>query len=699
MTDEKTTIHPPATTSTDQQRTSQSSTSTTATFTSSSSWEVLTVSNGGGACATSAYQPGSGDTTNKGLSFGSLTVGLWELAVKSAIKIASARNKSNAPSDSSKDGGGGVGVGGGGGGGGGGGREAFFSSSNLTSTTTNTNTNINTTNTYNTTTIIPVPVSQQRALPPLPSVPPVGPGGRRRNRPLTLTRSQSACSKYPPPSRPSPTQRALKRSQSMAELLSAMVAAKLKPSPTVTRSTHCQECNQRFSLIFRRHHCKICQRSVCAYCSTYQRVVSDLEEEENETESSPAPVVLPCSSDLPPKPGEQVEEDGGGGEGGGGERGKSGGEDSRSKSSSEASKDPEPSLPNVLHRVCRKCASDLEGKQAPLCRSWTEEFGSLRQFFKQGRHVGSPLDNHHLLPPRIPNLPPVCESIARSYLEECKKNVKNKSLFLATSASFNAGLQYALKPPDQKLCTTCSKLLRFPVERKTCALCDKIFCRNCSSRDLALAVPDHLDPGDTSHEMAQINVRVLSKEEGEELDKHSGGSSSSTGGGGSSSSSSSSSSSAPLHRYRTCHPCRDHVAHVLRVMNFNDMLTQIQAEMVDLQEQISAVLDEQDLPSPGIGMTRWPSVRSVHTYTSVEDEIVGEAVSQRVAQKLLERFFQLYLELERLQPETTTQGVLHKHVKQAMSAFYVTRRSVSSKRFNRRESLSSLPSYSAIGWT
>ena len=44
-----------------------------------------------------------------------------------------------------------------------------------------------------------------------------------------------------------------------------------------------------------------------------------------------------------------------------------------------------------------------------------------------------------------PRLPPVCEAVARSFLEECKKSAKNKSLFLATSASFNAGLQYALK--------------------------------------------------------------------------------------------------------------------------------------------------------------------------------------------------------------------------------------------------------------
>ena len=44
-----------------------------------------------------------------------------------------------------------------------------------------------------------------------------------------------------------------------------------------------------------------------------------------------------------------------------------------------------------------------------------------------------------------PRLPPVCEVIARSFLEECKKNAKNRSRFLSTSASFNAGLQYALK--------------------------------------------------------------------------------------------------------------------------------------------------------------------------------------------------------------------------------------------------------------
>ena len=39
-----------------------------------------------------------------------------------------------------------------------------------------------------------------------------------------------------------------------------------------------------------------------------------------------------------------------------------------------------------------------------------------------------------------------------------------------------------------------------------------------------------------------------------------------------------------------------------------------------------------------------------------------------MAQKLLERFFRVYLELERLQPETITQGVLFKHVKQVSLA-------------------------------
>ena len=51
-------------------------------------------------------------------------------------------------------------------------------------------------------------------------------------------------------------------------------------------------------------------------------------------------------------------------------------------------------------QVCRKCAAELEGKQAVFSRSWSQEFSSLRQFFKQGRHVGGLLDDRHLLPPR-----------------------------------------------------------------------------------------------------------------------------------------------------------------------------------------------------------------------------------------------------------------------------------------------------------
>ena len=47
-----------------------------------------------------------------------------------------------------------------------------------------------------------------------------------------------------------------------------------------------------------------------------------------------------------------------------------------------------------------------------------------------------------------------------------------------------------------------------------------------------------------------------------------------------------------MQRYRVCHPCREHVTHVLKVMSFNDQLAHMQGELVDLQEQIAAVLDE-----------------------------------------------------------------------------------------------------------
>nr|KAG5697901.1 hypothetical protein BaRGS_026839 [Batillaria attramentaria] len=169
-----------------------------------------------------------------------------------------------------------------------------------------------------------------------------------------------------------------------------------------------------------------------------------------------------------------------------------------------------------------------------------------------------------------------------SFLEECRKNSTRhySQRFLTASASFNSGLQYALKPPDQKLCHTCSRLLRFPVERKTCALCEEIYCRNCSSRDLALTLPDDLDPGDVGHEIAQVGVRVLSKEEAEEMDKNSNTQTGSLHG-------------ACVQRYRVCHDCREHVQHVMKVMNFNDKLAQLQAELVDLQEQIVAVLDDE----------------------------------------------------------------------------------------------------------
>ena len=41
-----------------------------------------------------------------------------------------------------------------------------------------------------------------------------------------------------------------------------------------------------------------------------------------------------------------------------------------------------------------------------------------------------------------------------------------------------------------------------------------------------------------------------------------------------------------------------------------------------------------------------------------------QAVSQRVTNKLMDRFFMLFLELERLKPQTPTQTLLYKHVKQ-----------------------------------
>ena len=39
----------------------------------------LSIANGGGACAASAYQPRSADLGNKRMSIGSITFGLWEL--------------------------------------------------------------------------------------------------------------------------------------------------------------------------------------------------------------------------------------------------------------------------------------------------------------------------------------------------------------------------------------------------------------------------------------------------------------------------------------------------------------------------------------------------------------------------------------------------------------------------------------------
>ncbi|XP_070173755.1 uncharacterized protein [Littorina saxatilis] len=574
----------------------------------------LSIAHGGGACATPAYRTTSADTGNKRLSFGSITVGLWELGSGDAAEGGSTAST----------------------------------------------------------------LPHQKALPPLPAVPPVGPGGPRRPRTKSLTRSQSLKSKAPTPSnihRVTAERGGLSRSHSMADLFSSMVAARLKPVALFTRSTHCQECNQRFSLIFRRHHCRMCERSVCAYCSTYQRMPSDMEEQ-NEPDTDHSTHTTDDES--------WTNEGGGRGEEGrgGGMRGELSEEDESLRYRAAPSTERSSSQPTVLHRVCRKCAGELEGRESVINRSWTHEFCSLRQFFKQGRHTGVVTDNIHLLPPKIPRLPPVCERVARTFLEECKKHAaRNKSLFRTTSESFNAGLQYALKPPGQKLCKACSKVLRFSVERKTCALCDEVFCRNCSSRDLALTMPDDLHPGDTGHEMTQVNVMVLSKEEAEELDK----SNNNNGAAGN--------PNVAMQRYRVCDGCREHVSHVMQVMAFNDTLTQIQAELFDLQEQITAVLDEQDIPSPGIGLSRWPSVRSVTSYTNAEDEVIGEAVNERVASKLLERFFRVYLNLESLKPVNVTQKLLYKHVKQAMSSFYMSRRSQSSKRFSRRDTIAIFPNF------
>lgn len=55
-------------------------------------------------------------------------------------------------------------------------------------------------------------------------------------------------------------------------------------------------------------------------------------------------------------------------------------------------------------------------------------------------------------------------------------------------------------------------------------------------------------------------------------------------------------------RFRVCNGCLSKIKQELSAIDFNDSLTRLQAELVDLQEQIAAVLD--DVRSKNI--SDWP---------------------------------------------------------------------------------------------
>ncbi|XP_046542420.1 vacuolar segregation protein PEP7-like isoform X2 [Haliotis rubra] len=315
------------------------------------------------------------------------------------------------------------------------------------------------------------------------------------------------------------------------------------------------------------------------------------------------------------------------------------------------SDDASPNPDGKLYRVCLPCYKEGEDLAVGCVKSWTQDFFNMRSAahsrkFPEGKEPELKL---------LCEIPKVCQPISDMFLEDISKSKQMKTK-----------LHNAVKIAKRKtLCSQCDKDLFVPSDRKQCVVCDEIFCKTCSSKDLVVFYPrgavHQSDEGRARPDMDVIQP-------GTDVSKM-----------------------AEMWRnYRVCCECVKYVGRELRVFHFNLELQNKHHEMIDIKNQIVAILERESITNAHVGTLRQSSSMDMlddlsnrgedDPWSMSEDVFLSlcdaKLVEERVIQKLFDRYYKRYEEVRCLKPVTSTQASLQKKIISSSTNFYnETRRS------------------------
>ncbi|XP_067668727.1 uncharacterized protein [Haliotis asinina] len=313
------------------------------------------------------------------------------------------------------------------------------------------------------------------------------------------------------------------------------------------------------------------------------------------------------------------------------------------------SDDASPNPDGELYRVCLPCYKEGEDLALGCMKSWTQDFFNMRSAahsrkFPEGKEPELKL---------LCEIPKVCLPISDMFLVDISKSTQMKTK-----------LKNAVKIAKRKtFCSHCEKDLFVPSDRKQCVVCDEIFCKTCSCKDLVVFYPrgtvhqsdkgrarpdmDVIQPGTDVSNMAEI-----------------------------------------WRNYRVCCECLKHVGRELRVFHFNIELQNKHHEMIDIKRQIVAILERESTTNGHVGTLRQSSSMDMLDDLSNRGEDVprlmsedvilslcdAKLVEERVIQKLFDRYYKRYEEVRCLKPVTSTQASIQKKIITSSTNFYNERR-------------------------